>query len=458
MLDRQDGQTDLSAVESAVADARKSAEAFQNYVVSLVKLREALEQNYKASQAIAGEPEKDKPPRPALEKSQTALLEEIFGKEGLLAVAKNQTEKLLPAELKSQLGKLRDEQEKLKKSAPPKYPFVHTLKEGSKIRDLPVLARGNPDAAGDPAPRRFLRLLAGENSPVFTNGSGRLELARAIAGPDNPLTARVMVNRIWQHHFGQGLVRTPSNFGTLGEKPSHPELLDYLADQFVQSGWSIKTLHRRIMLSRAYQMSSESDARNQELDAENKFLWRMNRRRLEVEAWRDAMLAVSGNLDRTVGGPSRDLAASENRRRTFYAAVSRHELNSVLRLFDFPDPNVTSDTRTVTTVPLQQLFVLNSEFMVKQAKALASRLKSATDESEAGRIRRAFLTVYGRPPTERELRLGLEFLADFKSETERKISAAENENSQSNKDAKSLSKWEQYTQVLLSANEFLYVD
>src|SRR5262249_50885444 len=156
-----------------------------------------------------------------------------------------------------------------------------------------------------------------DEAPAFTHGSGRLDLADAIASKDNPLTARVLVNRVWQHHFGKGLVRTPSNFGALGERPTHPELLDHLATRFIASGWSLKTLHREIMLSATYQLNSEFGVRNSELapnsiDAENRLLWRANRRRLEVESWRDAMLAVSGKLDDTVGGPSSDLAGPDN--------------------------------------------------------------------------------------------------------------------------------------------------
>jgi hypothetical protein len=174
----------------------------------------------------------------------------------------------------------------------------------------------------------------------------------------------------------------------------------------------------------------------------------MNRRRLEVEVWRDALLTVSGNLDRTIGGASTPLASPDNRRRTFYAAISRHDLDSLLRLFDFPDPNVTSDQRTVTTVPLQQLFVLNSEFIVRQAKSLAGRLTATPAEADDGRIRRAFLLVYGRPPAKDELELGLEFLADAKSH------GSDSEGG----DKSALSKWERYAQVLLSANEFMYAD
>jgi mono/diheme cytochrome c family protein len=328
-----------------------------------------------------------------------------------------------------------------KKPAPPKGPFIHAVKEGTPVT-MKVLLRGNPKMLGEDAPRRMMSILATESTPAFTKGSGRLELAVAIASKDNPLTARVMVNRLWQHHFGKGLVRTPSNFGVLGERPTHPELLDHLTTRFIASGWSVKTMHREMMLSAAYQMSSRFDAKNNESDADNKYLWRANRRRLEVEAWRDGMLAVAGKLDRTLGGPSGDLAAADNRRRTLYGSVSRHELNPLLRLFDFPDPNITSDERTVTTVPLQQLFVLNSEFLVNNAKALAVRLATG-GQNDSDRIRTAFVLLYGRPVTERELQLGLTFLS------------GRGAGGQGNP---GLTRWEQYTQVLLSTNEFMYVD
>jgi mono/diheme cytochrome c family protein/cytochrome c553 len=330
-----------------------------------------------------------------------------------------------------------------KKKAPPKGPFIHALKEMAKATNLRVHIRGSATTLGEEAPRRFMPILMRDEPPPFTRGSGRLELAEAIATRDNPLTARVIVNRVWQRHFGKGLVRTASNFGALGERPTHPELLDHLATRFVASGWSLKWLHREILLSSTYQLSSRPDARNQEADPENRLLGRASRRRLEVEAWRDAILAASGKLDRAVGGPSGDLASPDYRRRTLYGSVSRHELNPLLRLFDFPDPNITSGERTVTTVPLQQLFVLNSEFMVRNAKALAARL-SAAAKDDAGRIREAFRVLYGRPVTERELKLGLAFLAAPEAPAGGSRPA--------------LTRWEQYAQVLLSTNEFLYVD
>jgi mono/diheme cytochrome c family protein len=326
-----------------------------------------------------------------------------------------------------------------KKNAPPPGPFLHTVRDRSPVT-MNVHIRGNANTLGEEAPRRFLTILGGDDKHPFQKGSGRLELARAIASRDNPLTARVIVNRAWQHHFGQGLVRTASNFGALGEPPSHPELLDHLASRFVASGWSLKKLHKDIMLSAAYQLSSRTDDSSFEADPDNKLLWHMKRRRLEVEAWRDAMLAVAGRSDGTIGGPSGDLASAGNRRRTLYGTVSRNELNPLLRLFDFPDPNLTTGGRAVTTVPLQQLFVLNSEVMAANAKALAARLATmAGDDVE--RIRDAFVLLYGRPATEQELHLGLSFLT-----------------APSSTGNQSLSRWEQYAQVLLSTNEFLYVD
>jgi hypothetical protein len=327
------------------------------------------------------------------------------------------------------------------KKTPAKVQFIHALKDVNPVT-MKVHIRGNPKTLGDEVPRRFLEILGGSDQQAFKKGSGRLELAQAIASKDNPLTARVIANRIWQRHFGKGLVRTPSNFGALGERPTHPELLDYLAGRFIASGWSIKALHREIMLSATYQLSTHTDARCLEADADNRWLWRMNRQRLDVESWRDAMLAVAGTLDRKLGGPSLDLNAPDNQRRTLYGMVSRHELNSLLRLFDFPDPNITSEKRTVTTVPLQQLFVLNSEFMVRNAKALAAKLTAKPGLSDAERIGAAFLMVFGRPVTDRELQLGLNFLS------------APNQGAA----ATTLSRWEQYAQVLLMTNEFMFVD
>jgi hypothetical protein len=335
-----------------------------------------------------------------------------------------------------------------KKNKLKKYPFVHTLKEADKPVTMRVHIRGSTENLGDEVPRHFLSILSPDEPKPFEHGSGRLELAQAIASEANPLTARVMVNRIWKHHFGEGLVRTASNFGSLGERPTHPDLLDYLAARFMASGWSIKALHREIMNSAAYQQSSGFDTAKAAVDAENRLLWRMNRRRLEVEAWRDAMLAVAGTLDRTIGGPSSDLANAGNRRRTMYGVVSRHRLDDLLRLFDFPDPNLTSDKRPETTVPQQQLFVLNSEFMTGNAKALAGQVASLADNDE-GRIRAAFARVYCREPSDREMQLALTYL---------KADESPAENGSDGAASVKLTRWDRYAQVLLGANEFMYVD
>ena len=223
--------------------------------------------------------------------------------------AKQPEAKLAP-EAKQALAALRAELEQVKKSAPAKPPVVHTLADGPG-EDMKIYLHGNPKTEGAVAPRRFLRILSDGDPKPFTQGSGRLELAQAIADPKNPLTARVIVNRVWQWHFGVGIVPTPSNFGKLGQPPTHPELLDHLATRFVAEGWSIKKLHREIMLSATYQLSSAADDADRKTDPANQYYWRMNRRRLDVESWRDALLTVAGNLDPAIGGPPTDLNSRE---------------------------------------------------------------------------------------------------------------------------------------------------
>jgi mono/diheme cytochrome c family protein len=356
-----------------------------------------------------------------------------------------QVEPKLSGEDKKKLAGLRTELAALKKKAPPQFPVIHTLGEASQAIDAPILIRGNPSTPGAKVTRHFLTVLGGDQTP-FARGSGRLDLARAVASKDNPLTARVMVNRVWQHHFGRGLVETPSNFGSLGERPSHPDLLDWQARRFIASGWSLKALHREIMLSSTYRQSSRLDSSGYAQDPENVLLWRMNRRRLDVEAWRDAILAVAGRLDSKIGGPSISLDAAANQRRTLYAAISRHDLSSMLRLFDFPDPNITSAGRVETTVPVQQLFVLNSEFMIGNARAVAARLAApahsgALDDLE--RIRQAYLLLFGRTATERERTLGQLYLRQADSTGSPRADT---------------SHWDRYAQALLATNEFLFVD
>lgn len=369
------------------------------------------------------------------------LLTKVLGKDGPFAVRDEDLGSFLAGDQQAEYNRLKTAIDEARKNAPPMYAVAHSYRE-DRPADMKVFVRGNPANQKEVAPRQFLQVLAAADSKPYQNGSGRLELANDIANSANPLTARVMVNRIWQKHFGRGIVNTPSNFGHLGERPTHPMLLDYLASVFVESGWSIKAIHREIMLSATWQLSSAPDSRNAEIDADNRFLWRMNRRRLDVESWRDALLQVSGRLDRSMGGPSTNLADSSNTRRTVYAKVSRHQLDNLLRLFDFPDANITASKRSETTVPQQQLFVLNSDFMVNQAKSFAVRLQQ-TEGTTADRIRLGILLAYGRPATEREVELGQLYLA-----------SKDDESDNSNR----LNRWQRYTQVLLGANEFMYVD
>jgi len=366
----------------------------------------------------------------------------FFGEKGVFAVTDKELPNRLAADGKARLENLNAELLRMTKLLPPAPPLAHGIAEGSPA-NLRVYLRGDPSKLGETAPRRFLRALAGDDPPRFTKGSGRLELARAIAAKDNPLTARVIVNRIWAWHFGRGIVGTPSNFGNLGERPTHPELLDHLAARFVEKGWSIKWLHREIMLSAVYQLAAHDDPEARQKDPNNRLLWRANRRRLDVESWRDSLLAVAGQLDGTFGGPRTDLAGAQNHKRTVYGKVSRHELNGLLRLFDFPDANLTSERRTETTVPQQQLFALNSPFFVAQAKALAKRLRTEAPDDKA-RVRWAYLLAFGRPAADAETALALAYLA----RTDEPAEAARNQ----------LTRWERYAQALLAANEFLYID
>lgn len=367
------------------------------------------------------------------------LISKVLGKDGPFAVSDKDLEQILEPKVRVEYQQLKEGLDEARNSAPPMYPIAHSYAEGN-VADMKIFVRGNPANQKGIAPRRFLTILATEKNEPYKVGSGRKELAQEIASPTNPLTARVMVNRIWQHHFGRGIVATASNFGQLGERPTHPDLLDYLASVFVETGWSVKEIHRQIMLSATYQLSSDSHTQNMEIDADNQFLWKMNRRRLDVEAWRDALLEVSGQLDRSFGGPSTNLADPNNVRRTVYAKVSRHELDNLLRLFDFPDANITSAARSETTVPQQQLFVLNSPFMIQRAKAFAARVTSEAGDDVREQIRRAFELAYGRPPSSAEVEPGLAYLLGTDEENV------------------TLSRWERYAQVLLAANEFMYLD
>jgi hypothetical protein len=297
------------------------------------------------------------------------------------------------------------------------------LEDLPKPRDSAIFLRGNPATRGAVVPRQFLEILAGPSPRPFTNGSGRLELAQAIASRDNPLTARVLVNRVWLRHFGEGLVTTPSDFGLVGEPPTHPELLDWLAGWFMDHGWSLKQLHRLIMNSATYQQRSDDNPRYSAKDQGNSLLWRQNRYRLDFEAMRDTMLAVSGALDRTMGGQPVNLATDPSPpRRTVYGFIDRAALPEFFNTFDFAPPDISSPRRIPTTVPQQALYLLNAPFVVQQAKHLAARPEWQKLTSTVARIKALYRLLFQRPPSATELRLGTAFL---QAQMARKPEAAE---------------------------------
>src|SRR5437763_12729530 len=315
---------------------------------------------------------------------------------------------------------------------------MHLVREGTAT-DPNIFFRGNVDTKGPTVPRHFLRVLCDAEPQPFVSGSGRRELAEAIGSPVNPLTSRVIVNRLWGLYLGRPLAATASNFGKLGEPPTHPELLDDLSVRFMESGWSMKWLAREIVLSSTYRQSSQATAQTLATDPENRLLSRIGRRRLTVEQWRDSILASADRLDTAVGGPSLDPQDPQQHRRTIYSRASRLELNRMLAMFDYPDPNVHADRRVETTTPLQKMFVLNSPFMIEHAASLVDRLRAETPDelptANSQRIASAYRLLYGRSATDEEIRLGLNFLS---------IGGAE--------------RWKQYAHALLAANELLYVD
>jgi hypothetical protein len=320
--------------------------------------------------------------------------------------------------------------------APPRAMVLHD----GKLEDPVIFKRGNASMRGDTVPRQFLAMLAGADRTPFSVGSGRLEMAEAIVSPDNPLTARVLVNRVWHWHFGRGLVRTVDNFGVIGDTPSHPELLDYLAEAFVQNGYSVKWLHRHILSSKTYCQASVFRPASMEIDPENVLLWRFPRKRLDFEALRDAILQASGGLNKEMGGQPFDLAKRPfGTRRSIYAFIDRTDLSPDLPIFDFASPTASTGLRPDTTVPQQALYMLNGPFVLGQARALALSEDARAIPLGAARVRYFFRQVLSREPSKDELERSLRFIA----ETPKKTVPAP---------------MVQLVQTLLSCNEFTFTD
>jgi hypothetical protein len=324
--------------------------------------------------------------------------------------------------------------------------MTHGLQDGgvpesphAGVHDVKIHTRGRYDRLGEAVPRGFPRILAGDKQKPVTEGSGRLQLAKWLTSPENPLTARVMVNRIWQHHFGEGIVRTPNNFGKLGTPPTHPELLDYLSHRFVESGWSVKAMHRAIMLSATYQQSSAAAAAALNADPENKLFGRMNRRRLDAESLRDSLLMAAGKLDLARGGPA--IRELDNTRRTLYLMTIRSDRSNFRSLFDAADPTAIVEQRAVSTVAPQALFLMNNPFALAQAKALAGRVSKLSEANDRKKIEWLYQNLYGRSPDKEETGIGLALLASAGKDKQTSEYA-----------------WLGYCQALLCANEFVYVD
>jgi hypothetical protein len=331
------------------------------------------------------------------------------------------TQQIAPA--RKRLDDLIAEEHRLEATAPPSPALAMAVRDEDRPADVPINIRGNPHAPGPLVSRGFLRVVSISPSPIAANGSGRLELAQWITARDHPLTARVFVNRVWLHLFGEGLVRTVDDFGAQGERPTHPELLDELAARFVDEGWSLKKLVRTLVLSHTYQLAFREEAAAQRVDPENRLLWRANRRRLEAEVIRDTMLCVSGRLDRVMTGSAVStlgefaannggqggISTDQNVRRSIYLPVIRNDLPPLFEVFDFADPDVCTGKRNATIVPTQALYLMNSTFVQDQARHAAARLLREAD-SDKDRVRMVFCLALGRSPAPAEYEAVLAFL------------------------------------------------
>jgi hypothetical protein len=341
-------------------------------------------------------------------------------------------------------SELQKKVETFQASSPAAPPRAMVVADNRNPGDARVFIRGQQSRQGDIVPRQFLLVLSeANNRPPFRDGSGRLELARAIVQPANPLTRRVIANRLWMHHFGEPLVNSPSDFGLRCDPPVQPELLDYLAALLLDRGWSLKDLHREIVLSSTYRQSSADRPDCRAADPENRLLWRMNRRRLELEAVRDTLLALAGRLDTAAYGRPVELTTEPfTRRRAVYGFIDRQDLPNMFRVFDIASPDQSSPRRPRTTVPQQALFLMNSPFTIQQSQALAASLPAAESVDDGQRVTALYRAIFQRSPTAEEEQIGHQFIAAAGADAA----------------GARLNLWEQYAQLLLMTSEVMYVD
>lgn len=428
--------------------------------------------------------------RAAIEKEQADIAAQLKAKGG----AKNNKK-----ELQKETLQLKTKLDRLDLTHPGAPIRAMAVEDVEKPHDSPVFIRGEADNKGDLVPRRYLEIFRSPTAKPFTYGSGRLELSYAIANKSNPLTSRVMINRVWQHHFGEGFVLTPDDFGTMSTPPSHPELLDFLSSYFMDNGWSVKKLHKLILLSNTYQQASTDNPRFAQTDPYNRLLWRQNVRRLEFEPLRDSILAMSGALDRTVGGRPVNLgegpgaAAGKEKnakmgatlkptgnysnRRTLYGYVDRAHLAEVMNHFDFASPEMPNGHRYTTTVPQQALFLMNNPLVIEQARRIVERKDFTKLEDDERRVEYLYSLLYQRLPSPQEIQLGLAFFEEAPAKTTAlpaapasvvaqapavKVAAAKGKlplpQAAPRFTPRPLTAWAEYAHALILANEFTFVN
>ena len=450
--------------EAAPEDIEGLAEQYEQRFLTrgrseIAKLECWLEEALAAIQSDADLPDRDRftPSKDRLF-AEVALSGGEMGEGGAeingpFSIPKKQREELLDAASKQLIEELRSQIEELECEAPPEPDMAYAVREAESVEQH-VFVRGSHSNPGEAAPKAFPTAIAGERPPKIMKGSGRLELARWLASPDHPLTSRVAVNRIWHWHFSEGLVRTPNNFGVTGQAPTHPELLDYLARQFIRSGWSIKSMHRLLMNSSTYQTSSQVSDEVWQLDPSNRLWSRFQRRRLSVEEMRDSMLALDGSLDLTMGGNLTDNLDSfgyeqpffhpdETQRRTVYLPLYRNKLPPDLTLFDFANSTTSAGQRSLSTIAPQGLYLMNSDFVASRARALAETLLAQEGLTDRERIDRAYWTILSRPAEPEEASRMLAYVRGYPG----------SEHGENHLDA-----WGSLCRVMLVSNEFHYVN
>jgi len=378
----------------------------------------------------------------ALSADTQQIAEVLLGKDSPTDVAQDDVRQYLSRADRNKHSELQKKVDSYQVTSPLAPARAMVVVDSPKPMEPRVLIRGNAARQGHVVPRQFLLVVAGESRQPFAEGSGRLELARAIASPENPLTRRVIANRLWMHHFGEPLVLSPSDFGVRSEPPTHPELLDDLATKVLDADWSLKSLHRELVCSATYRQASIDRPDCRDADPENRLLWRMNRRRLEFEAARDTILAIAGQLDRRMFGRAVELTKSPfPNRRAVYGFIDRQDLPNLFRIFDLASPDSSSPRRPRTTMPQQALFLMNSPFVVEQAQALAARSEVSSAEGDEAKIAALYRLVFTRSPDSGELAIGKQFVSAASPSVEQKLSG-----------------YEQYAQLLLLTSEVMYVD